>query len=288
MRRLLFTTAIFLSLGLSGFAQGGSGDGKAMTAGAPAATTQSGYAVITPANIGTELTVMETFGQQTPDVVTAAGFAAPDLITVASIFVDVAGRLERNLALAIANPNPGDATITFTLRRDDGTYLGARTFSMPPHTQFDKFITELIPIEAAASSGGPLTPVKEYTGTLSIISNVPISVLGLRFRGSMFSTLPVTNYGTSSPLPSLSLEVGGPSAILLPQFATDGGWATQLVITNPSTFKAVFRVDLFKGDGSPMTATLNGTTGSSFVDLSVPPGGVLVLSPRDAKGDHRF
>jgi hypothetical protein len=128
----------------------------------------------------------------------------------------------------------------------------------------------------------------EYTGTLLIASSLPVSVLGLRFRGLEFSTLPVTNTGTSSPVPVISLGVGGAGAVLLPQFVADGGWATQIVISNANSSAAVVRLDLFKQDGSPLIATLNRTKASTFFNLSVPANGVLVLSPRDANGDDRF
>ena len=268
--------AVVLSLGISGFAQKGD----------EALPAQSGYAVITPASIDTQLTVIETFGLKSPEVVSSAGFATPDLITAATIFVDVAERLDRNLGLAMANPDSLDALVTLILFKDDGSYLGAQSFTLPSHHQVDKYITELAPIQSAGMGIQPL--VKEYTGTLLITSSVPISVLGIRFRGSMFSAMPVTNNGTTSPVPVIAQGVGGPSAQLLPQFAADGGWATQIVVTNPATYKMSFRLDLFKPDGSPLTATLNGKTGSSFLDLSVPPGGVLVLVPRDVNGDHRF
>jgi len=274
----MWTMATVLSFGISSFAQIGD----------HAAPTRSGYAVITPAAVGTELTVMETFALKSPDVISSAGFATPDLITAATIFVDVAERLERNLALAMANPNPDDALVTLALFKDDGAYLGAQSFVLPSHNQIDKFITELIPIQSAGGVGKQPAAIKEYTGTLVITSSVPISLLGIRFRGSMFSAMPVTNTGTTSPVPVLAQGVGGPSALLLPQFAADGGWATQIVITNPATYKVSFRLDLFKGDGSPLTATLNGITGSSFTELSVPPGGVFVIVPRESNGDHAF
>jgi hypothetical protein len=47
-------------------------------------------------------------------------------------------------------------------------------------------------------------------------------------------------------------------------------------------------VDLFKPDGTPLSATLNRQTAISFTDLTIPAGGVLTLSPRDNNGDSRF
>jgi hypothetical protein len=76
--------------------------------------------------------------------------------------------------------------------------------------------------------------------------------------------------------------------VLLPQFAAGGGWASEINITNTGTLPLTVRVDLFKQDGTPLTTRLNGQSGSSFVNLAVPAGGVVILSPRDANGDSRF
>jgi hypothetical protein len=110
----------------------------------------------------------------------------------------------------------------------------------------------------------------------------------LRLRGENFSTLPVTNLSGSSAMPAISTGIGGPGAIALPQFAANGGWATEIVIVNTGTSAATARVDLFKPDGSPLTATLNGDSASSFTGIAIPAGGVAVLAPRDSHGDSRF
>src|SRR5262249_18528602 len=122
-------------------------------------------------------------------------------------------------------------------------------------------------------------------------SALPVSVIGLRFRGDNFSTLPVTDLsGNPGPLPAFpTAGVGGAGAVLLPQFAAGGGWATELVLMNANTTSSLtVRVDLFKSDGTPLSTTLNGTTGSSFKNLVIPAGGVLVLAPRNRDGDDDF
>ena len=117
----------------------------------------------------------------------------------------------------------------------------------------------------------------------------PVSVVGLRFRGRNFSTLPITNLsGNAGPLPSIAPGVGGEGAILLPQFAAGGGWATELVLANTTASAMTVRVDLFKSDGTPLSAALNGKTASSFTNLNIPAGGVLILAPRDQDGDDDF
>lgn len=114
-------------------------------------------------------------------------------------------------------------------------------------------------------------------------------MIGLRFRGDNFSTLPVdTPIDDKISVPQISAGIGGAEAEVFPHFAADGGWASEIVIINRDTRTLSYRVDLFKQDGTRLTTRLNGQSGSSFTNLSVPPGGTLVLAPRNARGDSDF
>jgi hypothetical protein len=252
------------------------------------APVQNGYAVVTPATVGegTSLVVFETFGMRHGPLGTSqAGVLPPGLTTNAVMFVASSGRLSKNTGIAIVNPNSSNQNVTLTLRKNDGTQLGTTTVTVPSLHQTSTFITQLF--------SGSTIP-SDVTGVLAITSAgssaLPVSVIGLRFRGSNFSTLPVTDLsGNPGLLPAFpTAGVGGPGAVLLPQFAADGGWATELALTNVSTSSLKVRVDLFKQDGTPLSATLNGQTASSFTNLMIPAGGVLVLVPRDSNGDDDF
>jgi hypothetical protein len=89
-------------------------------------------------------------------------------------------------------------------------------------------------------------------------------------------------------VPTISAGIGGAGAVLLPQFATGGGWATEIVLSNTGTTAMTARVDLFKSDGTPLTATLNNQTSSSFSNLTIPAGGVITLAARNTTGDSVF
>jgi len=281
---------MFLCLGIPCLAQGGGfGGGQSSDDHDDTAPVQIGYAVVTPASFGSGFAVMETFGLKDGTETIQAGFPAPDLVTSATMFVDVSDRLGRNLGVALVNPGNAATSVTLTLRKSDGTPLASRTITIEPRHQTAQFVTGLVPVQSSPGGfGAPPPPLAEYTGTLSITSSTPISAIGIRFRGTQFSTNPVTNRGTASPLPILSLGVGGANAVLLPQFATNGGWATQIVAINSGGSSVTFRVDLFQQDGTPLTAKMDGTSAASFIGLIVPAGGVLVLAPRDINGDDRF
>jgi hypothetical protein len=48
------------------------------------------------------------------------------------------------------------------------------------------------------------------------------------------------------------------------------------------------RIDLFKQDGTPLVTTLNHATESSFQNLVIAPGGIIILAPLNANGDTDF
>jgi hypothetical protein len=252
---------------------------------------QAGYAVVTPMVVTTSsstsgLLVFASFGKRHGNSnTTQAGVLPPDLTTNAVIFVDANRRLAKNLGVAIVNPNTSNVNVTLTLRKSDGTQLGTTAVNVPSHQHVSKFITELF----ASQSSVP----RDVTGMLAITSsgssNLPVSVIGLRFRGENFSTIPVTSLsGTTTDLPVIATNVGGAGALLIPEFAAGGGWATELVIANTGTSTLTVRVDLFKEDGTPLTAKLNGQTASSFTGLTIPAGGVIILAPRNGDGDDDF
>ena len=281
MRRFVILSLICLSLVAGVLAQG-------PPSGTPSGRSddhndngpiQTGYAVVTSSSTS-GLVVFETFGLKAGPETTQAGVLPPDLTTNAAMFVNSSGRLSRNLGVAIVNPSGSSANVTLTLRKDDGSVLGATTLTVAARQQTSKFVTELFSNQSSVPS--------DVTGMLSITSTTPVSVIGLRFRGTNFSTLPVTNLSTPSTVPAIATGVGGAGAVLLPQFAAGGGWATEIVMANTGTSSMTVRVDLFKADSTGLNATLNGTSASSFTNITIPPGGVATLAPRDTNSDSRF
>src|SRR5215831_14962815 len=176
-------------------------------------------------------------------------YMPPGLTTSAMIFVESSGRLSKNLGIAIVNPNSSDVSVAMTLRKSDGTQVATTNFTVPLHQQISKFVTELFASQSSVPS--------DFTGTLVLTSSpLPVAMIGLRFRDSNFSTLPVTSLSVSSALPVISTGIGGPGAILLPQFASGGRWATEVVLVNTGTSSVTVRVDLFKSDGTLLASTL--------------------------------
>jgi len=245
---------------------------------------QTGYAVVTPALAATGVSVMETFGLRQQNGAIQSSVMPPALVTSAVMFVNESTRLSKDVGIAMVNPNNGVATVTLTVRKNDGTQLLTRTIQIPTRRQVSQFLSDLF----AAAPGSPSLPA-EFTGTVQVDSTVAISVVGIRFRGVNFSALPMIPLAISPvPLPVLTSGVGGTGASLLPVFAVDGHWATELVVVNNNTTAVTVRIDLYDEDGSPLTTALNGQTSASITNVVIPARGMVVYAPRDRNGDDDF
>ncbi len=240
-----------------------------------------GYVIITPATANTAgLVAFETFGERQGNLTSQAGVLPAGMTRSAMLFVSTSRRFTRDLGVAIANPNEMPANVTLSLHNSDGTPAASQTIVVKPSSQTAQFVSQLFSGKPAISG--------DFTGTLSITSDIPVATVGLRFRGENFSTIPVTLLGSTTAVPAVSAGIGGPGAVVLPQFAIGGGWAAQIVLSNSGTSPLVVRADFYNQDGSPLSLTLNGVTASSFTSLTIPPSGVLVLSQSNASGDDGF
>jgi hypothetical protein len=231
---------------------------------------QSGYAVITPNANSPAPTPTVTFGMVKGGLVQAqAGVLPMPLMTDASFFVDVVPGIGRDLGVAIVNPSSSPNWVTLTLRDQTGTVAGApTTILLQAQQQLAKFVTQLLPSTSTGSA---------FRGSIELQSSTPFAVLGLRFSGSDFSTLPVTATASTS----------SGTAIILPQFAMAGGWATEIALTNKSSSVAQGQIDIYDSSGNPMSVAMNGVTQSTFL-YSIPPNGSFMLAPRDVNGQSPF
>ena len=233
-------------------------------------TVQAGYAIITPDSNTPSPTATVTFGMVKSGLVQAqAGVLPMPLMTDASLFVDVVPSIGRDLGLAIVNPSSSPNSVTLTLRDQTGAVAGVpTTILLQAQQQLAKFVTQLLPSATTGSA---------FRGSIELQSSAPFAVIGLRFSGTEFSTLPVN--GTP---PSTSN-----AAIILPQFAIAGGWATEIALTNKNGSAATGRIDIYDVSGNPIPVTLNGVTQSTFL-YSVPPNGSFMLAPQDVNGQSPF
>jgi hypothetical protein len=249
---------------------------------------QVGYVIITPLTSKggavdgpSSLVAFETFGEKKGNAITPIGVLPSNVSTSAMLFVNTNGRLSRDVGVAIANPSESTADITLSLKDEEGNEVGQTGFELLAGNQRSAFVSQMFEKEKDVP--------QDFTGSLVISSNdIPVAMMGLRSRGENYSTLPLTTLAIPASVP-LENNIGGIGSIILAHFAVGGGWETEIVLANPDTENEISaRVDLFKPDGSPLKVTLNGVTGSSFTDISIPAGGVHVLARRDQNGDSEF
>jgi len=245
-----------------------------------------GWAIVTPLALTTSggsngLVVFATLGLKHGDETAQSGLLPSALTTNSLVYASTSGKLSRNIGIGIVNPNNAAANLTMTLHDEDGSVIGTpKHFSLLSGHQTAQFLTALY-------ADKPEVP-HDLTGTLNVTSDLPVSIIGLRFRGSNFSVLPVTNLSTPAGVPTYGAGIGGLGAVLVPDFATGGGWATELVLINTGTGPLTLRADFFAPDGTALTVRLNGESKSSFTGLVVPAGGVLELAPKTNEGHSPF
>jgi len=210
-----------------------------------------GYSRIQPNAGSTTPSGVAIFGfRQNNVIVTEAGVPASPLLQSARIYAEVTGIV--NTGLAIANPNPGPATINFHFTNQAGVDVGAGSLTIGANQQTAKFLNE-----APFSVPGGV-----FQGTFSLTSDVPVSVIALRgfFNERvptpefLITTLPVTNLAAAA----------GTGTVFLPHFAEGAGWTTQIVLVNPSAAAIGGSVQFLSGAGAPVTITANGQAAASF------------------------
>jgi hypothetical protein len=249
---------------------------------------QVGYAIVTPVSDAAGLVAFGTFGMTRSwgfgmmgaTETMQAGVLPAQMTTSAMVFVNTHSVFRRDLGLAITNPDSLNASATLTLRDSNGTALGSKTVAINARRQIAVFIGELF-------SDRP-DVVTNLAGTLAISSDRPIALAPLRFRGGVFSMIPVSSLAPSSPVPQRETGVGGPGALIFPHFVQGGWWSTEIVLANASSRTIIVRVDFYGQDGNPLSVRLNNESRTSFTNIAIPAGGVTVLAPRDSSGYSRF
>ena len=194
-------------------------------------------------------------------LISEAGVPATETVMEGRIFAEVYGPV--NTGLAIANPNDDPATINFYFTDTSGTSFRGGSVELGANQQMARFLNE-DPYAGSLPQGGD-----GVMGTFTFASSAPIAVTALRGLANeageyLLTTLPV------APLSSAST-----GTVYFPHFADGGGWATQVILVNPTNARLTGTIG-FLGTGqaalaaAPVSLMLDGETGSSF-DYSIPP-----------------
>ena len=190
-------------------------------------------------------------------LISEAGVPAAGPVREGRIFAEVNGPI--NTGMAIANPNDVSAFIQFYFTDTSGTRFAEGSFELGANQQTAKFLDQ-----------EPFNSGPSVLGTLTFTSSLPVAVVALRgFTNEagefLMTTLPV------APLSSTSSDT-----VYFPHFSDGGGWATQVILVNP-TDRAITGTVAFLGQGSDTAATApvvltldDGSKGSNF-DYSIAP-----------------
>ncbi len=240
--------------------------GRSITSGGTGETLNVGYGGIGAAAGSTAPSgiAIFQFTDSNGVLISEAGVPAAEPVRRGRIFAEVNGPV--NTGLAIANPNDVPANISFYFTDTRGTRSGSGVFELGARQHISRFLDQ-----------APFTGSGSVLGTFTFIASVPVAVIALRgFTNEsgefLMTTLPVAPL-FAPPSPFSTTPTG---TVYFPHFADGNGWATQVILVNPTdrTIKGTVR---FLGPGSdtaavaPVVLTLDdGSTGSTF-DYSIGP-----------------
>ena len=188
----------------------------------------------------------------------------------AVISADIVPGIGRYVAFAIVNTGSVPASMSLTLRDEDGNVAATTSLTLQSRQQIAKFLSEILSVGAA------------FRGSLTIQSSTAVYIVGLRFTmrftGPLLSTITISGTAASQT---------NSNSLVFPQFALGGVSATTLALVNDSTSTITGRVDIFDQSGNPMVVRLNGATQSTF-SYTIAARGSLTFAPRDSNGQSPF
>jgi len=240
MRLLVFSIVLIFTIIPISFAQ----VTLTQTTAANTGPLQTGFAVITPVTgSGEGLSVSETFGEQIGSNVFQASVLGSPLVTLTDVVVNVDPVTGSNTGVALVNPNPVPATISFSVGNQLGATVATRTITLGAHQQVSRFVTELF-------SGDPNFN-QSVNGLLFINSDAAIGVVALAFSGGTFTSLPVAAQLTGVNVVTTANTTTAPITITAPVTTTFNG-----IGFAPTTINTGFAPVTPNFNGVPVPPTL--------------------------------
>ncbi len=136
-------------------------------------------------------------------------------------------------AVSVVNPSATANTAAVTLWDQNGAMIGTSSITLPPNSKTAATLRSLPGLSGMVGQRGSA----QFS-----VSSGSVAVLGLRFDGPAFTSIPTT---TSSAVASSRSSV-------LPQFAFGGGWYSALYFTNLTGSPVSFPVNLVSDAGTPL------------------------------------
>jgi hypothetical protein len=207
------------------------------------------------------------------------GFSFTSLPVATQLSVNNVTTVGNNTAIVGINTVPTTTIVGTT--GVVGVNTGIQAVAAPPAvpstiTQIPATFPGLIPQQSPTAITTPLTGIAPINAVTVTTPLTGVTSTFTTSTGQVVTTTPVTTVLTPSVVifPELTLGVGGPGALLLPQVAAGGGWVSQITISNTSGVAQAVRVDLFDSFGAPLSLP----SGATFQNIVIAPGGVATIS----------
>jgi hypothetical protein len=149
-----------------------------------------------------------------------------------------------DIGLAIANPGPAPATISFTYTRSDGTDLAEGSYTLGAGLQKASYLDQ-----------APWNLPLNFQGTFTFTSTVPISVVALQLYNNERGEPLITT------LPVIDTDAGAASTpAVLSHFVDGAGWSTTVILVNQTETAQAGTIVFHDDSGNVVTLTANSTT----------------------------
>ena len=162
----------------------------------------------------------------------------------------------RVTAVAIANPGSVATTVAVTVWDENGNTVGTSSVALPPYAKKATALRSLPGLGGVAGKRG---------SAQFAVTSGSVAVLGLRFDGLAFTSIPTTT-GAAGGLPLTRV---------LPQFVFGGGWYTSLYFTNVTGSAVSFPVNFVGDDGTALTVP---SIGASTTQVNLAAHGTAVVA----------
>jgi len=164
---------------------------------------------------------------------------------------------ETNLitAVAIVNPSSVANTVSVTLWDENGNTIGTSSIALPPYNKTAMTLPSLTGLGGMVGKRGS-AQFSVTTGS--------VAVLGLRFDGLAFTSIPTTT----------ATAVALSRSSVLPQLAFGGGWYSALYFTNLTSSPLSFPVNFVSDAGTPLTVP---SVGGSTTQVNLAANGTAVI-----------
>jgi photosystem II stability/assembly factor-like uncharacterized protein len=193
-------------------------------------------------------------------LVTETGVPAAAALQNVRFFVDLTTR--SNSGLAVVNPGATPLAINAILRNNIGVIASTTSFTLGSHKHMAMFVDQLFPGLKPPFLG---TLTMSATGGFAAI-NLSSAVNG--YGETIFSALPVVNLDRPS----------AGDRLILPHLVDGGGFATEVLLLNPSSIPASGTISFFNDNGDPLTLSFVSGTQTSTISYSMPPDGMMNIA----------